>query len=132
MEEIDIKCYVLDWYDKNLLLDMINNKIDQLRQDFENAKNEHKKNKLESYYKYLIRCYVKLEDDTIDLDDAKILCKLCNESYYYYNDKLNHSIEFKSLYISLCSQFSKYKSIFQRVYMNSYNEKFIFRFIKNK
>ena len=130
MEEISIKCYELNNFDKFILLDMINYKIDDIRQEFEIAKNEKLKYKLENYYKYLIRCYVKLEDDVIDLDDVKILYKLCIERYNYYNDKVNHSSEFKSFYISLSSDFLKYMSMFERVYMNNYNERFIFKFIK--
>ena len=130
MKETSIKCYELNNFDKFILLDMINYKIDEIRQEFENAKNEKRKNKLENYYKYLIRCYLKLEDDVIDLDDVKILYKLCIERYNYYNDCLNHSSEDKSFYISLCSDFLKYKSMFERVYMNNYNERFIFEFIK--
>ena len=130
MEEINIKCYELNNFDKFILLDMLNFKIDEIRQEFENAKNEKLKYKLENYYKYLIRCYVKLEDDVIHLDDVKILYKLCIERYNYYNDRLNHSSEDKSFYISLCSDFLKYMSMFERVYLNNYNERFIFKFIK--
>ena len=130
MEEISIKCYELNNFDKFILLDMINYKIDDIRQEFENAKNEKLKYKLENYYKYLIRCYVKLEDDVIDHDDVKILYKLCIERYNYYNNKVNYSSEFKSFYISLSSHFLKYIGMFECVYLNNYKERFIFKFIK--
>ena len=130
MEEISIKCYELNNFDKFILLDMINYKIDDIRQEFENAKNEKLKYKLENYYKYLIRCYVKLEDDVIDHDDVKILYKLCIERYNYYNNKVNYSSELKSFYISLSSHFLKYIGMFECVYLNNYKERFIFKFIK--
>ena len=129
MKEITIKCYEFSWYDKTNLLNMIEDSINKTKKEFEKTKNQKLKNALENYYNALNNCFDNLKNNVIDLKHIEILYNLCIDRYNYYNDKVKAcSPDMISTYIDLRSDFGSFQGIFQRVYMNNYNEEFIFKF----